>query len=323
MNAIQAIRMLVLAASAALILPAQAAEHTDKPLQIIVGGAPGGIDNVLRAMAPKLTEVLGQPVVIENRPGANGMIGAQAVARGKPDDTLLLTTVSTILYQPLVSQKPAEIELVESLIPVSTLYESFQVLAVSSNVAARNVAELIAYAKANPGKLSYVSSGNGSLFHLIGELFKQRAGVDMLHIPQKALTPAVQDLVGGHVDVGFLSYNAVRPHAESGRVRLLAVMTPKPVAGLPELPSVTASLPNFPGLPSWIALFASPGTSAARVAELHRAIGESLQAPEVTRVLTSSVDIAGGKSGTELEAEMARDATLVTEVIKTAKIAVE
>lgn len=290
-----------------------------RPLQVIVGGTAGGIDGPIRAMAPELSRKLGQTVVVDNRPGANGLIAAQAVARAEHDgNTLLYTTVSTLVLAPLLQKQASETT--KSLVPVASVYESFQVLAVSPRVTAKSVSELIAYAKANPGKLNYVSSGNGSLFHLIGELFTKRAGVDIVHVPQKSLPPAVQDLVGGHVDLGFLSYNAIRPHAASGKLRILAVMAPQRLPGAPDIPAINETLPDFPRIPSWIGIAAPVGTPPARLAQLHQAIVESLEGKEVRDLIEREGNVPGGKNGEELAREIKRDTDLVAGIIKSAGI---
>jgi tripartite-type tricarboxylate transporter receptor subunit TctC len=309
-------------AAVAMTLTTQAAlaqSASTKPLQIIVGGAAGGIDNPIRAMAPALSQMLGQPVVVDNKPGANGLIAAQIVARSEADgNTLLYTTVSTMVLAPLL-QKQA-VDPTRQLQPVATIYESFQVLAVASKVPVKSVEELVAYAKANPGKLNYVSSGNGSLFHLQGEVFKQRAGVDMTHVPQKALSPAVQDLVGGHVDLGFLSFNAIRPHIATGKVRVLAVMSPQRLSYAKDIPSIVEALPDFPLIPSWIGVAVPNGTPAARVQQLHRALVDALGSKDVQELLQREGNQPGGKPGDVLANDIRNESRIAERVIKAAGI---
>lgn len=293
-----------------------------KMMRIIVGGSPGGIDSAIRAMAPTLREKLGQTVVIENKPGANGLLAANEVARSEPDgNTLLYTTSSTIVLAPIF-QKSA-VEATNALTTVTNIYDSVQVLAVSSRVAAKSLPELIAYAKANPGKLNYASSGNGSVFHVVGELFKQQTGVDLVHVPFKALSPAVQDLVGGHVDLGFLSYNAIQPHLTAGQLRVLAVMAPRRLPDLPDVPAINETLPNFPQVPSWIGIAAPAGTPPARIEQLHRALVEALAVQDVQALIRREGNIPSGKSRNDLTAAIERDKELVAGIVKSAGITPE
>jgi tripartite-type tricarboxylate transporter receptor subunit TctC len=249
--------------TAAVLLFASAAAlgqgFPSKPVRIVVPFPPGGgADTLTRIMEPKLVAIWGQPVIVENRPGASGHIGADFVAKSAPDGTTLLMSSTASLTEKNVDQ----------FAPVSLVSASPYVVTVNPGVAASNIRELIALAKASPGKLSFASSGTGAASHLSAELFKSMAGVGLLHVPYKGTGQAVTDLLAGHVDLMFAPAQTVMPYVREGRLRALALTGSKRSETLPELPTVAESgLPGYAAV-GWFGLLAPVATPKATVAKI-------------------------------------------------------
>ena len=230
-----------------------------KPVRIVVPFPPGGgADTLTRIMEPKLALVWGQPVIVENRPGASGHIGADFVAKSAPDGTTLLMSSTASLTEKNVDQ----------FAPVSLVSASPYVVTVNPKVAAANIHELIALAKSQPGKLSFASSGTGAASHLSAELFKSMAGVDLLHVPYKGTGQAVTDLLAGHVNLMFAPAQTVMPYVREGRLRALALTGSRRSETLPDLPTVAESgLPGYQAV-GWFGLLAPAATPKATVAKI-------------------------------------------------------
>ena len=266
---------------------ATAQPYPSKPVRFIVTfAAGGGTDLVARAVAPKMSENLGQPVVVENRPGANGAVGAEYVAKSAPDGyTICVCAAGTMAIGPHLTKQP--FDTLRDFAPVSPLATSSFVVTVHPSVKATSIAELIALAKANPGKINFGSSGVGGAPHLSTELFKSMAGVDMVHVAYKGLGPAMTDLLGGQIQFMLADIGVVAPHLKSGKLRGLAITgrTRSPV--FPELPTVAeAGLPGY-AAGTWYGLFAPAGTPAPILARLSASVREALAAPEVGSALVS------------------------------------
>ena len=254
------------------ILAAPALAFPDRPLRIIVAyPAGGGVDLMARAVAQRMGQALGQNIVIENRTGASGTIGAQAVASAVADGhTLLFATTSEMSLRPLLErQLPYNVD--RDFVPIALLGRTPVVLAVHAALPARDVAELIALARARPGRLSYAGTGNGSLMHLTGKLFLERAGVQILHVPYRGAAPAVNDTAAGQVELVFSGLPPVLPLARDGRLRILAVSTPHRFATIPEVPTMEeAGLQGF-DMSNSVGLVAPRGTPEAVIATLNAA----------------------------------------------------
>jgi tripartite-type tricarboxylate transporter receptor subunit TctC len=258
-----------------------------KPVRIIVPYPPGGgTDVVARTVAPKMQEALGQPVVVENRAGAGGNIGTEYVAKQPADGyTLLVASASTAINQTLTKNLPWDA--IRDFSPVTLLVLNQSLLVVHPSVPANSVRELIALAKAKPGGVTFASYGNGSSAHLIGELFKMMAGVDLLHVPYKGAAPAVNDLLGGQVNLLFSDIAAILPHVKSGKVRALGLGSEKRFAGLPDVPTIAeAGVPGFVG-GGFLGLVAPAGTPREAIDKLNAAALKSLGAPEVAERLNA------------------------------------
>jgi tripartite-type tricarboxylate transporter receptor subunit TctC len=260
------------------------ARYPDRPITLVVPSAPGGTtDFTARLIAEPLSRALGQPVVVDNKPGAAGNIGNQMVARARPDGLTLLVAYSG--YQvgnPHLFAK-AGWDPIKDFAPVAMLTRAPQVIASSPQVPANNLQELIAYAKAHPGKLNYASSGNGSIQHIAAELFKQLTGTFITHIPYKGAGPAVQDLMGGQVDLFFTTPASVVSQIKGQRLKGLAVTSTQRLSSLPQVPTAAESGLSSFNLDSWFALYAPAGTPQDIVQQLNTEIGKILASPEVRR----------------------------------------
>jgi tripartite-type tricarboxylate transporter receptor subunit TctC len=262
--------------------PGQAQDaYPSRPIKIVVClPAGGGVDTVTRIIADKLPKILGQPVVVENKGGQSGNLGAEFVYSSEPDGyTLLASQPAPITTSPLLFKKlnfdPTKFE------PVAVMSAIANTLLVRPDFPANNVKEFIAYAKANPGKLNYASQGNGTTSHLTGAMFDAATGTKMNHVPYRGTAPAINDLLGGHVDLMFNELATSVELHKGGRAKLLAVTTEKRIDELPDVPTMQeAGVPNFIS-DTWNAISAPPKTPAAIVAKLNAAINQALQDPEV------------------------------------------
>jgi tripartite-type tricarboxylate transporter receptor subunit TctC len=257
------------------------ADYPSRPVSVIVPQATGGAnDTIARIVAAKLSEVLGQQFVVENRSGAGGNIGTAAAAKAKPDGyTLLLTTNSTQVINPWLYTTTG-FDALKDFTPVGLVASAGYVLVVNAAFPANNVNELIAQAKANPGKINYASAGNGTLNHLIVEMFKQKVGIDMQHIPYKGASAAATDVAGGTVPVSVQSAPSSLSLLASGKIKALAVTNEKRIAALPDTPSISESIPGFGSTP-WYGILAPAGTPAAIVDKLNAAIKTALADKDV------------------------------------------
>lgn len=289
-------RRALLAAVAALVTTraeAQAAWPT-RPVRMINPWTPGGpADAVARPLTQKLSEALGQPVVMENRPGANGTIGMGLVARAAPDGyTLFFSHVGPVAISPNFSSN-LPYDPVRDFAPVTQLVSGPIVLVVRNDVPANSVAELLALARAQPGALSYGSVGPASTTHLAGEMLAMMGGVQMLHVPYQGSAPVVTDLLGGRLHFAFINVAGVMPQVEAGRLRALAVSTERRSSRFPNLPAVAETLPGFE-VNSWYGLMVPAGTPPAIIERLHRESVTALRSPEVTAQLNNQgLDIEG------------------------------
>jgi tripartite-type tricarboxylate transporter receptor subunit TctC len=265
----------------ALALPLQAQPVADKPVRIVVPFAAGGpTDVVARVLAPRLAAGLKRTVIVENRVGATGAIGAAFVAKSAPDgDTLLLGTSSIMAANPnLTANLP--FDPVGDFTPISLVATVENILVVHPSVPVKSVQELVAYAKANPGKLSYASSGVGSTYHLGAEMFRSMTGIEWTHVPYKGAAPAIQDVLAGHVPVMFDNASSAIQNMKAGRVRALGVASLRRYPSLPDLPTIAEE--GLPGYETtiWIALFVPARTPAAQVQQLNREVQAAVNSAE-------------------------------------------
>ncbi len=298
--------------------------YPSKPIRVIVPLAPSGSTDIqARIVAQKLTEALGQSVIVDNRPGAGTLIGSNVVAHAAPDGyTLLFASVSLATTVPLYSNMPYDP--VKDLSPVGPVGQSFYVLAVHPTLPVRSVQELITLAKAKPKQVSYASAGPGTITHLTVELFLANAGIDLLHVPYKGGAPAILALVSGQVDTIFNPIAEILPHVRAGnKVRTLAVTSPTRVPELPEVPTLVES--GLPGcvVTTWSALYAPAGTPRAIIDRLNAEINRMVQQPDTKERFRSVGLVAVGGTpaalGEYLKSEIAR----WTKVVKDAGIKID
>ncbi len=293
-------RTVIFAAAAALIgaVAGRAADYPTRPITMTVAFPPGGPSDVLaRIVGRKLEQLLGQPVVIENKPGAGGNVAAEIVAHAAPDGYTLLNGNNSILATNAALYKSINFDPEKDFAPIILLGSQASILVVNPSVPAHSMAELIALAKANPGKLNFASSGYGAAAHLAGELFKTEAKIDIVHVPYKGAAPALQDVIAGHVQMMFATAASVVPHIQDGKVRALAVTTLKRTAVLPDLPTVDElGIKGFDAT-TWHGLVAPAKTPKEIILALHDATAKALADPAVRKALGDlGVDIAGGSS---------------------------
>jgi tripartite-type tricarboxylate transporter receptor subunit TctC len=263
------------------VLPAFAQTYPSKPIRVIVPFPVGGIADIYtRIIGARLAETWGQPVLVENRTGAGGNIGADLVAKSAPDGyTLGIGSVGTHAVNVSLFGKLPYDPLAD-FVPIALVAEADALLVVHPSVPARSVAELIALARAKPGALSFASAGPGTTSHLAGELFKLMAKVDMLHVPYKGNTPAITDLLAGQTSLFFATMPTVLPHAKAGKLIALASCSAQRAAATPELPTVAEALPGF-DVTNWIGLFGPAGTPADIVRRWNGEVLRIMQAPDM------------------------------------------
>ncbi len=277
----------VLASLALLAWPVAAQNYPSRPIKIVVPFPAGGTSDVLaRLIGQKMTEGWGQPVVVENKPGSSGNLGADAVAKSAPDGyTLVLMDVGNLVISPALFKLPFTVE--KDFAPVAMVAYSPHLLAVSTKVPANTPAELVAYAKAQKGKLNYaVAAGMGSASHLAGVIYAQRSGIEWGYVPYKGGAQAITDLIGGQVDVMFNGMVATYPHVKAGKIKLIAISSAKRNAQMPDTPTVAESLPGFL-TGSFQGLLAPAGTPKAVVDKLHAEVQRITALPDVRERLAT------------------------------------
>lgn len=258
-----------------------AASYPSKPVRIVVGYQAGGpTDLTARLLAAKLQTALGQPFIVENKPGAGSNIASEFVANASPDGYTLLVAAAPITMAGLVN-KSLKWNAKDSFEPVSMLMSAPAVLAVSNNVPAKTVGELLDMARKQPGNLSFASSGNGGTPHLAGEMLKYRTGIDIIHVPYKGASGALQDLLSGQVTMAFMTSLSAMPQFKEGKVRPLAVAAEKRLPQLPQVPTMAeAGIAGF-SVDSWNGLLAPKGTPPAFIAKLHAEVTKAMMSPDV------------------------------------------
>jgi tripartite-type tricarboxylate transporter receptor subunit TctC len=312
----------VLAASVAMLCAiASAQTYPTKSVNIIIPFPPGGtLDIVGRMLAQKLTEQTGQSFIVENRAGGGGTIGANAVAKASPDGYTLLFSASTFTIAPmLVSGVPYNVE--KDFIPVSLIAKAPLAVAIGNHVPANNVKELIAYGKANPGKLSFAIGSSGSAGHLSTELLKKAGGVSAVTIPYKGSSPAYTDLVGGRID-GFIDpILGSQPFAKAGKLKVIAVTSKDRIASMPGIPAVSESVPGYEFY-SWYGLWAPAGTPAAVVTKLSSEALKALTGDMAKKLIEQGLIVEPGTAADFAKFQKA-DMTISQTIIKEANISAQ
>ena len=318
-------RRLLLASAGLLLVPVAAAQSAwpTKPVRVVVPFAPAGTTDILaRALAPELGKAFGQTFVIDNKPGAGGNLGADQIAKSAPDGyNLLMGTVGThAINASLYPKMP--FDPVRDFVPIVLVAGVPNVLvmnpAKADAIGVRSVADLIRYAKANPGKLNMASSGNGTSIHLSGELFKSMTGTYMVHFPYRGSGPALLDLIGGTMDLMFDNLPSALPHIRSGKLKALAVTSLQRSAALPELPTVAETGGAVAGFDasSWFGLFAPAGTPAEIVDRIQQETAKALQTPALKERLQAQGAIPGGQPPGEFAKFIAAETKKWSQVVK-------
>jgi tripartite-type tricarboxylate transporter receptor subunit TctC len=290
------------------------------PIRIVVPFQPGGLTDILaRTVAAPMAESLGVSIVVENRPGASGNIGAEAIAKSPATGQhLLMGSIGTnAVNQLLYSKMPYDT--MKDFAPITLAGYGTLLLATHPSVPAKDLKELIAYAKANPGKLTYASGGSGASQHLAGELLKSMAGIDIVHVPYKGITQGVTDTVGGQVSMTF-DLATVMPHVKAGRLRPIAVANRERATALPDVPTIAeAGVPGYEAA-AWYGLFAPAGTPPAVIARLHAEAVKALRRQDLRDKLVAIGAEPGGNTPAEFSAFIAAEVTKWTKVVREAKI---
>jgi tripartite-type tricarboxylate transporter receptor subunit TctC len=308
----------------ALLLPlaAYAQDYPSRPVRMLVGyAAGGGMDAIARVIAPKLADTLGQPFVIENRPGASGGVAAEALVRSSPDGYVLMAAESGTLALPAVNPK-VTLDPVRQFAPVGGICTLPLAFVVNPGFPAASVAELIRELKAYPGKYSYASPGVGSLQHLAFELFQRQAGVSVLHVPYKGAASMMPDLMSGQVPIGVISSLAAIGPTKAGRIRTLAVTSPERLATIPEWPAMAETLPGFSAAPS-VFLVAPPGTPAPVIQKLAAALRGALKSSDVLESFAKQAASAWPLDPPQLGAQIAEETKRWATVVRAAGIKAE
>ncbi|MFY1929574.1 Bug family tripartite tricarboxylate transporter substrate binding protein [Achromobacter xylosoxidans] len=297
---------------------AQAADaYPNKPIRLIVPFAAGGTtDIVARVVAEGLGRELGQAVVVENRGGGGGSIGADALARSAPDGyTLGVATVSTMATNPATNPKTPYNPL-KDFAPITNMVNVPNVLTVNPAVPAKSVAEFVALLKANPGKYSYASSGAGGIGHLDGELFKSLTQTDMVHVPYRGSGPALNDVIAGQVNAQFDNLPSSMPHIQAGKLRALAIAAPKRLPALPDVPTFAeGGLPEMDNM-AWYGLVAPAGTPQAVIDRIHDATVKALKDPKIVQRLADGGSLVDGNTPAEYAAQIKRELELRQRIAK-------
>ena len=310
-------------AIASIAGPVGAQTWPSRPVTIIVPFPAGGTTDVLaRAVGQELAKTLGQPVIVDNKPGAGATVGAAQVATAKPDGhTLLMGAVHHTIATSVYKKLPYDYG--KDFAPITTVALVPNVLVVGASVQAKNAQELIAYAKANPGKLAYGSNGSGTLQHLIGAQFSSQAGVDILHVPYKGSGPLVNDLLGGQVAMSFDTITPVLAHIKAGKLKALAVTTSKRSSTLPNVPTLDESgLKGF-NMGTWFGLLAPVATPKEIVARLNTEVVKIIKTPEFRKRLEEIGAEPVGNTTEQMAQQIRDDTATYAKVVKEQKVTIE
>jgi tripartite-type tricarboxylate transporter receptor subunit TctC len=273
-------------ALALFTLCAQAQDFPARPIRVIVPNPPGGAGDIsARAIGQKLSESLRQPVVVENLAGASGALGMGALKRAAPDGHTIGVAISLAQTIDRIQNKQGSFDIVEDFTPITAIANNPAGLVVNSGIAVTSLGDFIALARARPGEISYGSAGIGTAHHLYGQVLNKTAGIELSYVPYRGVTPALNDLLGGHLPAAIVSLAAALPHIQSGRLRLLTVFDSKRYGKLPDVPAIGEELPGFAPGRAWIGFLGPRGLPADVTARLHGEIVRIINSPAVQQVL--------------------------------------
>jgi tripartite-type tricarboxylate transporter receptor subunit TctC len=303
--------------------PAMAQDYPSRPVTIVVGYTPGATSDLLaRTMADRLNAAWGQSVIVDNRSGVGGNIAAGYVARAVADGYTLMVGTDAIMTSNVFLYKNTPFDPVKDFAPITNAGANIICLAVHVDLPVNSVAELIAYAKANPGKLQYGSSGIGSPHHLAGELLRQKTGIEIVHVPYRGGGATINDLLGGHIKVAFLSLSTAVPHLNSGKIKVVAVVEKSRYAAMPDVPTIGETVPGFE-MSSWVAFFAPAGTPAPLITRLNEAMVKVLTTDAVKAKLATLGLAVAASTPAALAATVREGLTVRGELVRAANIQAE
>ena len=305
----------------AAVQPALAQAYPGKPVRVIVPFAPGSVLDILsRLVGEKMTGAFGQPVLVEARPGAGGRLGAEQVARSAPDGYTVMFTSSGSLVGGAFLVKSLPYDTRKDFTPISAGASPVDCLIVYSGLPVNSAQELIEYARRNPGKLAYGSNGIGSTFHMVGEMIKQVAGIDMLHVPFQGAPEQTNAVVTGQIQIAFNALSVSRAQAKAGKVKLLAVLRDQRYPGVPDVPTMSESLPGYQASPNWFGYFGPAGLPPSVLARLNAEIVKGLRSPDVLAKLDELGLVPIGDSPEEFAALVQNTFDLLGKAVKAAKL---
>lgn len=304
-----AVASAVVSTAAVMPLVAQAqdaAAYPVKPIRIIVPFAPGGGSDFMgRLLSKQLSEKLGQPVIVENKPGAGGNLGAEIAVKSPPDGYTLMLTAASYTVNPFVYK--VSFDSLKDITPIAQLARGPFIIAVNPSLPVNTLKELVDLAKKQPGKYSYASAGSGSITHLVSEFFLDVAGIDIVHIPYKGTSPALTDTIAGNTQIVFGTVASTIPHVKAGKLRALAVSTPKRLAALPDVPTAAEAGYKDYQVTNWHGLIGPKGIPADIVAKLNKAVNETMGAPSMESGLATDGLTAAPGSAADFAAQLASE----------------
>jgi tripartite-type tricarboxylate transporter receptor subunit TctC len=315
--------LLLLLGSLAMVQPARA-EYPEKPVRIIVNAAPGGAaDSTTRVLATELTQRLGQPFIIENKPGAAGAIGLGEVAKAAPDGYLIgHNNLATFIVGALTARHlPYRID--QDFTPIAKVFTQPNLVGVTPGLPVKSLGELVAYANANPGKISYGSTGQGTSLHVLTEMLRMNSGIEMTHVPYKSAPAAEADLAAGHIDLMISNFTSMEPQVRAGRIRALAITGPTRAPSLPNVPTVAQAGAPYLEMVTWGGIVGPRNMPPAIVRKLNTAINEALSDPKVRKQFETMGSEAAAGSAEEFSALIKADTAKWGEVIRKGRITVD
>ena len=324
MNKHALIRMLgalAVALGLAAAQPLAAQSFPSKPVRVVVPFAPGSVlDLLARVVGEKMATGFGQPVLVDNRAGAGGRVGAEQVTRAAPDGSTILFTSSGAIVGGAFLVKGLPYDILKEFTPITAGVSPVDSLIVNAKLPVNSAKELIEYARRNPGKLAYGSNGIGSTFHMVGEVIKQVAGINMLHVPFQGAPEQMNALITGQIQVGFNAYSAAQKQANAGTIRILAVLRDQRYAGAPNVPTLSEQLPGYRPLPNWFGYFGPGGMAQPVTARINAEIAKALKMPDVLAKVDQLGLIALGDSPEQFAALVKTSYDLYGQAVKAAKL---